>query len=219
LLSKQRYIYFIEKHIIILPQKPPWLLKLGARRHGYGLMVRIALNFKLRHYQYFIFCIFILKIPINMRLLLIISIFVISPTITFSQCPHWVGEDYSRSVALAPIVEKYLLFKMSVDNSDSTMITYKDKEGFSMLKISVAQKTQLRGTEVVTVRGNATNVYIEGPADRIDQLINEYFTPLLLPCKPQISSTTISWDPYRISIFDKANYNGIPMKYIYIEKH
>jgi hypothetical protein len=153
-----------------------------------------------------------------MRLLFIISFFIICPTVIFSQCPHWVGEDYTRSVALQPIVEKYLVFKMSKDNSDSNSITYKDKDGFSMMKINIAQKTQLRGTDLVTVRGNTTNVYIEGPADRIDNLVNEYFTPLVQPCKPQISPTTILWDSYRLSIYDNGNFNGIPMKYVYIEK-
>jgi hypothetical protein len=153
-----------------------------------------------------------------MRLLFIISICVISTTAAFSQCPHWAGEDYSHSVALAPVVEKYLVFKMTKDNSDSNSITYKDKDGFSMMKINIAQKTQLRGTELVTVRGNATNIYIEGPGDRIDNLVNEYFTPLLQPCSPKISASTILWNGYRISIYDKGNFNGIPIKYIYIEK-
>lgn len=153
-----------------------------------------------------------------MKLLLIISIFVISSMAVFSQCPHWVGEDYTLSVALQPIVEKYLVFKMTKDNSDSSSITYKDKDGFSMMKINIAQKTQLRGTDLVTVRGNTTNIYIEGPADRIDNLINEYLTPLVEPCKKQISSSTITWDSYRISIYDNGTFNGIPMKYIYIEK-
>lgn len=152
-----------------------------------------------------------------MRLAVIISFFII-PTITFSQCPHWAGEDYSHSVALATVVEKYLSFKMTVDNSDSNYIVYKDKDGYSTMKVTVAQKTMLRGAQPVTVRGNATVIYIEGPADRIDQLISEYFTPLLFSCKPQITSDSIIWDSYRISSFEHGSLNGIPLKYIYIEK-
>jgi hypothetical protein len=153
-----------------------------------------------------------------MRLLLILSFFVISPILTFSQCPHWVGEDHSRGVALAPIVEEYLLFKMTVDNSDKDVIVYKDKGGFSTLKITVAQKTELRGTDLVTVQGNTISIYIEGPADRIDKLVKEYFVPLIQPCKPLISATSYIWDTYRLSYLDKGMYNGIPMKYIVIEK-
>jgi hypothetical protein len=153
-----------------------------------------------------------------MRLLLILSFFFISPTIIFSQCPHWVGEDHSRGVALAPIVEEYLMFKMAVDNSDKDVIVYKDKAGYSTLKVSVAQKTELRGSDLVTVQGNTISIYIEGPADRIDKLVKEYFTPLIQPCKPQTSPTSLVWDTYRLSYLDKDMLNGIPMKYIVIEK-
>lgn len=153
-----------------------------------------------------------------MKLLVIISLCIIAPAIGFSQCPHWAGEDYTHSVALAPVVEKYLSFKMSVDNSDSNYIVYKDKDGYSTIKITVAQKTVLRGTQPTTVRGNATVIYIEGPADRIDQLVSEYFAPLLSACKPQITPASIIWDSYRISSFEHGSLNGIPLKYIYIEK-
>jgi len=140
------------------------------------------------------------------------------PVLAFSQCPHWVGEDHWKVRGLAPIVEKYLEFKMNIDTSDINMIVYKDKGGFSTLKISVAQKNILRGTEAVSIQGNVTYVYLEGPADRIDKLVTEYFTPLLSPCKPQISPTSIVWGSYRLSYLEKGEHEGIPMKYLVIEK-
>ena len=147
--------------------------------------------------------------------------FFLMPLFSKSQCPQYIGTDIATGVKIVAVVQKYTQFSMSMADTleNYNAVKFEDSAKFSTVIIRVVRTTQLVGTEVVQSAPIVKSFYIEGPAERIDKMINEYFIPAVEPCKTRSSPKWIYLNnQQQLEFKSEGLHHGIEMKSIYIEK-
>lgn len=139
------------------------------------------------------------------------------PFFSFSQCVNWLNNSPEESKALLPKIQQYLLFDLKKINSDTTLIEYADNQQFCTVKFRAVYKKELQGTTLVSLPPFVKNIYISGPADRIDKLFESLKEEV---AKCQGYATAGQWVRFNKMMMvwhTEAAHKEIPIKSIYIE--
>lgn len=145
------------------------------------------------------------------------------PFIGHSQCANYLTGDTAQVIALKEVVEKYMQLNLEANepkslNKSISYRSYSDSIGFVRFGFGLERKKEIAGTEVIYKSPEVINITIYGPAERIDKMVSEYFTPIIEPCHPKKSPTWFFWNKLKLVYVDAGERKGIPMKTITIEK-
>jgi len=145
---------------------------------------------------------------------------VIIPFISSSQCPNLIGKGVNSVKPLIETVETFIAFKLRVKEipDDYNLLRFEDSLGFSSIIIALEPKKPVTGSIAVDMERIVKSIYIDGPADRIDNLVKAYFEPMIKPCIITKTSICYFWDRFKLTYFDQGTFKGIPMKYIEIAR-
>jgi len=148
----------------------------------------------------------------------IILLLIIAPFFAEAQCVQWIGGTTADAKALLPTIQEKLIFKLlpTKDSLKTNTLKYYDKEQYCAYKITSVVKNQLQGTTLIKLPPTVTNLYISGPADRIDQLF-EMLKAQLATCKKYDAAT--NWVKFEGRIMLRTGIdskNGVALKSITI---
>src|SRR4249919_2320899 len=110
---------------------------------------------------------------------------LIIPAIANAQCPQWVRGSRDSVIALLNKADSYLQFNLMKKN-DSTQknsIRLFDEENNScQFAVGFIKQPAFVANAVQDTYNQVKSIYIKGPKDRMDKLLNVYLLPAVNNC-------------------------------------
>lgn len=134
---------------------------------------------------------------------------------------QYIGGSLDSAKELVPIVKSYLLFDLNLlsDSTEAELLSYGDETQFCKIRIGAKTTSKLEGTTVVKSKPVVTGLYIQGPADRIDKLMAEFFTPMAKKYADyKAKDLWATFNGLQIVCQDGGKRQDIPLKIITLSK-